>query len=57
VLTFYFASYIAGAVEVPMALAQFFIMVPFLLWIALAYWDQLGASAAPASKPPAKPEA
>ncbi|MBI5091267.1 MAG: hypothetical protein HZB26_02355 [Candidatus Hydrogenedentes bacterium] len=50
VLAFYFAAYIANASEIPMALAEFFIMVPFLLWIALAYWPQLGAAIARGQK-------
>jgi len=29
--------------EVPTAVAQFYLTLPFLLWIVLAYWDRIGA--------------
>jgi hypothetical protein len=42
VLVFIFSERIAVSREIPTALAQLFLTIPFLLWIVLAYWDRLG---------------
>ena len=36
------------ASEIPTAVVQFFLTMPFLLWIVFAYWDRLVAGSAPA---------
>lgn len=36
------------ASEIPTAVVQFFLTMPFLLWIVFAYWDRLLAGGAPA---------
>ncbi len=43
VLAFVFSQRIALSREIPTALGQLFLTIPFLLWIVLAYWDRLSA--------------
>ncbi|HNT89346.1 MAG TPA: hypothetical protein PKL84_15900, partial [Candidatus Hydrogenedentes bacterium] len=38
VLALYFREAIAAAPHIPHAIAQFYLTLPFLLWIVLAYW-------------------
>jgi hypothetical protein len=40
-LAFLILAFKAGRSDLMMATAQFFMMLPFLLWIVLAYWDKL----------------
>lgn len=42
-LVFMVMAYRVGMTEISMALAQLFITLPFLLWIVLAYRDEIGA--------------
>lgn len=44
VLAFYYRAEIAQAPSIPMAVAQFYLTLPFLLWVILAYWDRITAS-------------
>jgi hypothetical protein len=46
-LAFVFSNRIAHAPELPTALAELFLTLPFLLWIVLGYWDKLAAYLAP----------
>lgn len=40
-LIFLVLAFKAGKSDLMLATAQFFMMLPFLLWIVLAYWDKL----------------
>ena len=44
VLALYFREAIAAAPNIPTAVAQFYLTLPFLLWIILAYWGKISAS-------------
>lgn len=56
-LAFRYASAIAKAPEIPTALGELFLTLPFLLWIILGYGDRLGRRAGDAEKPSqAEPE-
>ncbi|MDP7639868.1 MAG: hypothetical protein QGG73_09170 [Candidatus Hydrogenedentes bacterium] len=39
---YYFIDQFASAKEIPVAFGQFCITAPFILWIAMAYWDRIG---------------
>ncbi|MFP4501759.1 MAG: hypothetical protein ACLFTT_12215 [Candidatus Hydrogenedentota bacterium] len=41
VLAFYFREQIAKAPDLPSAVAQFYLTLPFVLWIILAYWGKI----------------
>lgn len=41
VLAFYYRDSLREANQVPVAIGQLFITLPFLLWLVLAYWDKL----------------
>ena len=41
VLAFYFRQDIAKAPDVPTALAELYLTLPFVLWIVLAYWGKI----------------
>jgi hypothetical protein len=43
VLALIFSKEISEHPQIPKALGQLFLTLPFLLWIVLAYWQQLGA--------------
>lgn len=43
VVIFRFQEALKGASEVPTATIQFFLTLPFLLWIVFAYWDRIAA--------------
>ncbi len=43
VLVFRFQEVLQAASEAPTAIIQFYLTLPFLLWIVLAYWDRIGA--------------
>ena len=47
-----FQKELMKASEIPTAVVQFFLTMPFLLWIAFAYWDKI-TSAAGSADPPA----
>jgi len=53
-----FQEYQVHHSEIPMALAQFFITLPFLLWVVFAYWDRIlsAANGKPKSKTQAQKE-
>jgi hypothetical protein len=56
-----FQTQLMKASEVPTAVVQFFLTLPFLLWIAFAYWDKIASSAGAADpglteNTPARPE-
>ncbi len=51
VLAFLYAPRIAASPEIPTALGEVFLTLPFLLWILLGYWDRL----APLLRDPAPP--
>ncbi|MCC6145743.1 MAG: hypothetical protein IT368_18200 [Candidatus Hydrogenedentes bacterium] len=57
VLALHFMQSVIANPQIPTAIAQFFLTLPFLLWIVLA-WDRIAGSwtteAPPASEPPAK---
>lgn len=46
-LAFAFASRIAHSPEIPTALGELFLTLPFLLWIVLGYWERLAGYLAP----------
>lgn len=46
VLALYYREAIAAAPHIPHAIAQFYLTLPFLLWIILAYWGKITASLA-----------
>ncbi|MBP8131692.1 MAG: hypothetical protein KA184_19100 [Candidatus Hydrogenedentes bacterium] len=48
-LALYFREAIAAAPHIPHAIAQFYLTLPFLLWIILAYWGRITASFADTS--------
>ncbi len=43
VLALPFQDVVRTASEIPTAIVQFFLTLPFLLWVILAYWDKLVA--------------
>lgn len=43
VLALRFAQSIQESPEIPTALAEFFIIIPFILWVGFAYWDKIMA--------------
>ncbi len=43
VLALRFAQSIQESPEIPTALAEFFMIIPFILWVAFAYWDKIMA--------------
>jgi hypothetical protein len=49
-LVFINAPRIAAAPQVPTALGEAFLTLPFLLWIVLGYWDRIAALFAPPEK-------
>lgn len=51
VLALYFREQIAAAPNIPTAVAQFYLTLPFLLWIILAYWGKIAASDAGPDQP------
>lgn len=42
-VAFLFAEAISESPDIPTAIAQLFLTLPFLLWIVLAYWDRVVA--------------
>jgi len=48
-----FQEQIKGS-EIPVAVVQFFLTLPFLLWIAFAYWDKITAAGGAAKPGPCK---
>lgn len=44
VILFQFQDILQRASEVPTAIIQFFLTLPFLLWIVFAYWDRMMAN-------------
>ena len=60
VLMFMFSGQAQESPEVPTAIGLFLLTLPFLLWIALAYWDKVAllfdeAGGAPSQQPDAAP--
>ena len=56
-----FQAQLMKASEIPTAVVQFFLTLPFLLWIAFAYWDKIASNAGTAEpglseNAPASPE-
>jgi hypothetical protein len=56
-----FQAQLMRASEIPTAVTQFFLTLPFLLWIAFAYWDKIMSTAGAAGQgqpnhAPASPE-
>lgn len=47
ILALRFSTALARSPEIPTALTQFFLTLPFLLWIVLAYWQGQEAESAP----------
>ncbi len=45
-----FQQQLMKASEIPTAFVQFFLTLPFLLWIAFAYWDKITSAAAGAQQ-------
>ncbi|MCK5860906.1 MAG: hypothetical protein KAH38_00380 [Candidatus Hydrogenedentes bacterium] len=43
ILALRFFSIMTTGSEIPTAIAQFFLTLPFMLWIVFAYWDKLAA--------------
>lgn len=43
ILVFRFQDTLKAASEAPTAIIQFYLTLPFLLWIVLAYWDRITA--------------
>jgi hypothetical protein len=50
-MAFAFSSRIAHSPEIPTALGELFLTLPFLLWIVLGYWERLAAFLAPPAAP------
>lgn len=46
-----FGAQLQAVAEVPTAIAQFFLTLPFLLWIVLAYWGNLPSTANDSADP------
>ncbi len=56
VIVFRYQEAFMKASEIPTAVVQFFLTLPFLLWIVFAYWDKLtGPGNGKAPAPPAPP--
>jgi len=51
VIVLRFQETLQQASEVPTAAIQFFLTLPFLLWIVLAYWDRIGGARADGTDP------
>lgn len=51
VLALFYREAIATAPNIPTAVAQFYLTLPFLLWIILAYWGKITASDAGLEQP------
>jgi len=51
ILAMYFSDIIKAGSEIPTAVVQFFLTLPFMLWIVFAYWNKLTAFVSDAPSP------